>query len=154
MAERVVNILVKKFKFSSPNSKTKNLKLFDFNYDECSNKVKNLGISSEDFTMLYNVYGDKWIRIFKIYNKIKNRHKNYSLLIAEIIYCIENEMCHNLLDFFSQRNAMIYFDIDKVKKSLEMIKESYIEIKNLSDNHWEKELKNIKKYIFEITNFI
>ena len=49
---------------------------------------------------------------------------------------------------------MIYFDIDKVKKSLEMIKESYIEIKNLSDNHWEKELKNIKKYIFEITNFI
>ena len=154
MAERVVNILVKKFKFSSPNSKTKNLKLFDFNYDECSNKVKNLGISSEDFTMLYNVYGDKSIRIFKIYNKIKNRHKNYSLLIAEIIYCIENEMCHNLLDFFSQRNAMIYFDIDKVKKSLEMIKKSYIEIKNLSDNHWEKELKNIKKYIFEITNFI
>ena len=154
MAERVVNILVKKFKFSSPNSKTKNLKLFDFNYNECLNKVKDLGISSEDFEMLYNVYGEKSIRIFKIYNKIKNRYKNHSLLIAEITYCIKNEMCHNLLDFFSQRNAMIYFDIDRLNKSLEMIKEPYMEIMNISYNHWKKELKNIKKYIFEITNFI
>ena len=62
-------------------------------------------------------------------------------------------MCHSLLDFFSQRNSMVYFEIDKIKKSLNSIKKPYMEFKNISENKWKKELEDLLKYINEITNF-
>ena len=63
-------------------------------------------------------------------------------------------MCHNLLDFFSQRNSMVYFEIDKIMKSLNFIKKPYKELKNINEDQWRKESEELKKYIFEITNFI
>jgi len=154
MAERVVNVLLKKLDFSSKKSQTKDLKLFEFHYDNFINQTKDLKISSHDLSKIYNVYGDNAIEIFRIHKRIDSNYKDYSLLISEIIYCFKNEMCHNLLDFFSQRNSMVYFEIDKIMKSLNFIKKPYKELKNINEDQWRKESEELKKYIFEITNFI
>ena len=71
-----------------------------------------------------------------------------------MIYCLKNEMCHNLLDFFTQRNAMVYFEIERINSSVDLIKKPYIKFKNISNDEWEKELCDLKNYIDKITTFI
>ena len=51
-------------------------------------------------------------------------------------------------------NSMVYFEIDKIMKSLNFIKKPYKELKNINEDQWRKESEELKKYIFEITNFI
>ena len=63
-------------------------------------------------------------------------------------------MCHNLLDFFTQRNAMVYFEIERINSSVDFIKKPYMKFKNISNDEWKKELCDLKNYIDKITTFI
>ena len=153
MAERAVDILLKKLNVSKNISITNKIQLFKYSYKEFINEIKHLKLPSKDISKMYDIYGDECIEIFRICIEKYSNHKTYALLKAEIIYCFENEMCHNLLDFFSQRNSMVYFEIDKIKKSLNSIKKPYMEFKNISEDRWKKEIEDLLKYINEITNF-
>ena len=154
MSERVVDLLCNKLFNLNKKCITKNIKLFDTSFDEYLTKGKNLNASHKDLIKIYNIYGSKGIQIFEIQNDYNSKIKNERLLISELIYCLKNEMCHNLLDFFTQRNAMVYFEIERINSSVDFIKKPYMKFKNISNDEWKKELCDLKNYIDKITTFI
>ena len=154
MSERVVDLLCNKLFNLNKKCITKNIKLFDTSFDEYLNKGKKLNASHKDLIKIYNIYGSKGIQIFEIQNDYNSKIKNERLLISELIYCLKNEMCHNLIDFFTQRNAMVYFEIERINSSVDFIKKPYMKFKNISNDEWKKELCDLKSYINNITNFI
>ena len=154
MSERAVDLLCKKFFNVNKKCNTKNIKLYDTSFEEYLFEGEKLKASKKDLIKIYNIYGSKGIQIFKIQNDYMSKIKNERLLISELIYCLKNEMCHNLLDFFSQRNAMIYFEIERINSSIEFIKNPYMKFKNIPNEEWKKELYDLKSHINEITTFI
>ena len=154
MSERVVDLLCKKLFNVNKKCNTKNIKLYDTSFEEYLIEGEKLNVSKKDLIKIYNIYGPKGIQIFKIQNDNMSKIKNERLLISELIYCLKNEMCHNLLDFFSQRNAMIYFEIERINSSIEFIKNPYMKFKNIPNEEWKKELYDLKSHINEITTFI
>ena len=85
---------------------------------------------------------------------IKGRSKEDNILIiSEYRFCIKNEMCHNLLDFFSQRNSMVYYNIDGVFPFIKQNEKEMKKIADISDQKWKNQLDDLKKYINQITTF-
>lgn len=154
MSERVVDLLSNKVFNLNKKCITKNIKLYDTSFEEYLSEGEKLNASYEDLIKIYNIYGSKGIQIFEIQNDYGSQIKNERLLISELIYCLKNEMCHNLLDFFTQRNAMIYFEIERINSSIDLIKSAYMEFKNISNEEWKKELYDLQSHINEITTFI
>ena len=63
-------------------------------------------------------------------------------------------MCHTLLDFFSQRNSGVYFEMDQIKRYVKIL-ENYIRKNNsVSKDKWEKEKLSLQQYISKLTTFI
>ena len=102
------------------------------------------------FNSIYNIYGDGCLEIFKIHKEIKNKH----IIVAEFIYTKKNEMCHNLLDFFTQRNSVVYFEIENLKNYLKHIKKYLLKNKLIKKEIWKEEEINLMNYVKKITNFI
>ena len=148
MAERVVDLAQKKLKIDKIRSVTKNLKLIDYDYDFCKKKCEEYGANSQMFNSIYNIYGDGCLEIFKIHKENKN------IIVAEFIYAKKNEMCHNLLDFFTQRNSVVYFDINNLNKYLKYLKKYLFENNLISSKRWKEEELSLMNYVKKITNFI
>ena len=150
MAERVVDLAQKKLKINKSRSVTKSLKLINYNYNFCKKKCKENGANSQMFNNIYNIYGDGCLEIFKIHKEIKNEH----IIVSEFIYTKQNEMCHNLLDFFTQRNSVVYFEIENLKNYLKHIKKYLLKNKLIKKEIWKEEEINLMNYVKKITNFI
>ena len=63
-------------------------------------------------------------------------------------------MLFRSLDFFSQRNSVVYFEIEKLHDYLKILEKYIIEKKIMSAKNWEKELHDLNNYVKEITIFI
>ena len=150
MAERVVDLVIKKLKNKKIKSVTKSLKLFDNDYNFCRDKSAEFGIPHNDFSRLYNIYGDACLEIFKIYNDEDNCEE---LIIAEFLYCRKKEMCFSLKDFFTQRNSVAYFEIDQLNYYLELLKKFLIDNALINNREWNSEVKYLRDYVSEITKF-
>jgi len=133
-------------------SLTKNLKLFGNKHDKLRSEIIELGFSQEQFNKYYNNYGDKCFEIFKTLKK-KSKLDDVNLLISEYAYCLKKEMCHNLLDFFSQRNSMIYYNLDKVLSLIQENRKELTEVSGISEKKWNEQLIDLKRYIDQITTF-
>ena len=130
---------------------TKNLKLFSARYNKLKTQIIDLGFTQDQFNKYYNNYGDECLEIFSF---IKEKSKeNDNLLISEYRFCIKNEMCHNLLDFFSQRNSMVYYNVDKIFSFIKKNKKEMKKTADISEKIWKKQLNELKKYINQITTF-
>ena len=91
------------------------------------------------------------LEILKLFKQEKT---SGNFIVAEYLYVRRNEMCHTLLDFFTQRNSGVYFEIDQIKRSVKIL-ENYIRKNNsVSIDKLEKEKLSLKKYISKITTFI
>ena len=135
----------------SKKSKTKSIKLFKYNKEFCRKKFNENGMTDKNFERLYNIYGDGCLEVLKIFHK-ENISKDF--IFAEYLYVIRYEMCHTLLDFFTQRNSGVYFEIDQIKKYVKIL-EDYIRKNNsISIDKWEREKLSLKKYISKLTTFI
>ena len=103
---------------------------------------------------MYNIYGENTREIIKISKTIKSQNKKKSIIISEFIFCFENEMCQNLVDFFFQRTSRVYFEIEKISYQIKTIKETYKKLKSISEKQFKIEENELKKYIKTITTFI
>jgi len=151
MGERVIDLIFKKNNIPKRKSLTKNLKLFSARYNKLKTQIIDLGFTQDQFNKYYNNYGDECLEIFSF---IKEKSKeNDNLLISEYRFCIKNEMCHNLLDFFSQRNSMVYYNVDKIFSFIKKNKKEMKKTADISEKIWKKQLNELKKYINQITTF-
>ena len=102
------------------------------------------------FSRLYNIYGDGCLEIFKIFNDEANCEE---IIIAEFLYCRRREMCFSLKDFFTQRNSVVYFEIDQLEYYLRFLKKYLISHSIMNLIEWKLELKNLRDYVNGITKF-
>ncbi len=151
MAQRAVDVTIKSLKIRKIKSKTKSIKLFTYDEDFCRKKFWKNGIVDEKFKRLYNIYGDGCLEILKIFNQEKISD---NFIIAEYLYVRRHEMCHNLLDFFTQRNSGVYFEVDRINRYVEILEDYFIKKNAISIDDWEKEKLSLKRYISKITTFI
>jgi len=151
MAQRAVDFAIRSLKIRKIKSKTKSINLFTYDEDFCRKKFNDNGISDKKFKRLYNIYGDGCLKILEI---SKQEKISDNFIIAEYLYVRRNEMCHTLLDFFSQRNSGVYFEIDQIKRYVKIL-ENYIRKNNsVSKDKWEKEKLSLQQYISKLTTFI
>jgi len=153
MAERVVQEVVKKLKLKYTPTKTDKIKISNMSCKECANLV-SAHFNDKIINSLYNRYGSGIIDIYEIYIDLKKDKDQKSYLLSELIYCIKNEMCHNLSDFFSQRNSMVYFNINEIRKEVDMLKSQYCLFKRISKEEFKNEEKNLYDLIKDISTFI
>jgi glycerol-3-phosphate dehydrogenase len=86
------------------------------------NKIKeaiSLGLTQSQATDLCQRYGSETSEVFRLYSSLKNT--NYTgevplVLMAELKYSMEKEMCLTPSDFFIRRTGMLYFDMASVQK--------------------------------------
>ena len=153
MAERVVQEVIKKLKLKYTPTKTDKIKISNMSCKECANLV-SAHFNDKIINSLYNRYGSGIIDIYEIYIDLKKDKDQKSYLLSELIYCIKNEMCHNLSDFFSQRNSMVYFNINEIRKEVDMLKSQYCLFKRISKEEFKNEEKKLYDLIKDISTFI
>jgi glycerol-3-phosphate dehydrogenase len=104
MAKSVIDICIKlHFKDTLVPCRTAEIKLAGAEL----NSIKNPEIE-ENLSFKYGINAQL------IYNHNKNTQ-----LRDELTYCIHNEMCMNLADFFVRRSSMSYFEPEIIRESLE-----------------------------------
>ena len=153
MAERVLKQISKKINITISTSKTDKLKISTSSFEICLNKVST-HFDEKISRRLFNRYGEDILKIHEIYIDLLKKYKSKFLVFSELIYCIENEMCHNLTDFFTQRNSMAYFEIQKIKKEVKLFKSLYIKLEGKSSQIFLKEKKELDSYLKKISTFI
>ena len=170
MAKKVIDIIRKNMEKDYNRSVgeciTKNIKLaggeFDFDYSERKlieyadrkyDEAKQTHIEVENFKKLFYRYG-KNIDIvtnyaYDFYNELKNPNKAW--LKAEVLYCIDYEMCTNIADFYIRRNGMIFFNINDIEENIDFVAEIMQEQLKWSDDEkknyileFEKDLKRAR----------
>ena len=131
MAQRVVDIVVKNYlnneKVYIADCTTDKIQLSggkinkEFSFSEfVKSKTPHglaLGLSLNETEKLINRYGSNVDELYIIIEKLKEERSDLPVLLrAQLIYAIEKEMCVTPTDFFIRRTALLYFDIDAVKK--------------------------------------
>lgn len=147
MAERTVNRVAKKMeeehkkKFTPCKTDQIPLKGNEFadadgvqHYiEEWENKLAEQGIEAYQAWYLVTTYGAQTELIWQHYGNRKEPDNEQRLLLAELDFCREFEMVHEPEDFFIRRTARLYFDIDSVRKHLEVVISAFQKTDQLSD---------------------
>ena len=161
MAQRIVNIVAKKMLANEgtkiPECSTQTILLSG---GKINNKIKfsefvinktlkgiSLGLTTTEAETLIYRYGSNVDEIYEIIasHKEKPATELPLLLLAQLIYCIEREMCTTPVDFFVRRTSSLYFDIDLVKKwgdALVLQMQKLMGWDNELTAHFKKELEN------------
>lgn len=132
MAQRVVNLVSEKMRANERRiireCETQNIYLSsnklknDFDFSEfVKHKISEgiaLGLTPDQASILVYRYGSNVDEIFRIFKEQAKNKKGElpGILLAQLIYCIEKEMCITPSDFFIRRTGNLYFDIELVKK--------------------------------------
>lgn len=161
MAERVVDKVAEKFE-DNYNIEFKECKTEEIglsggpwkNYKEVKKYTKELqkrlnkeGFESYTGWYLVSVYGKQAEEILKIYNELADNDIEINLIKAELHFCADYELLQTPLDFFIRRTGRLYFDIESLKKMLEIVLEEYQSIYDVNDDTINKYRE---KLLFEI----
>ncbi len=113
-----------------------------------------LGLSITEIEILTYRYGsniDELYQIIKIQKE--DRASRLPLIIqAQLIYCIEKEMCATPSDFFIRRTGALYFNIESVKKWKEPVVKYMQTLIGWSDELRDKFYKELESALLEIAN--
>ncbi len=128
MAERIVNLVLKKFFDKKVKNKTDKITLIggEFaNYEEVlayqktiAEKIKDYYLKDVHAEYLVHLYGKQAELVLPQFEKYCYYHTvENALVLAELDFCFENEMVQTPNDFFVRRTGRIYFDINSVQKT-------------------------------------
>mgnify|MGYP002395624963 CR=1 FL=1 len=167
MAERIVDLLVKKEKEDSDNLKSKKcytdkivLEGGDFtNAEEVESfkqqlfeRVKSDGLSYYDIDSLVRNFGSQSDVIIDKFYEFLDEHKDEPLVSlgrAELRYGIENELIVTAADYLIRRTGRLYFDIGSVKTMLTHIIDDLADYYQWDDARKMKEKEEMEQQVYE-----
>ena len=158
MAQRITELVCKKYKrrldgtFESVKTEEialvggpfKNYKSV-LNYQKkIAKQIEPFGFSTIDAAYLVQNYGKQTKGILSYFETLKTGKPDINLALAELDFCVKNEMTQNLLDFFIRRTGRLYFDI----KSIDALKAPIL---NAFANYfnWDKDKVKSEKALLE-----
>ncbi|XOV93532.1 MAG: FAD-dependent oxidoreductase [Bacteroidota bacterium] len=135
MALEIVDIVAKKIKKSTdkelPKSKTNQIYLTEkpfSNYDNVKRYVKKTakrlsekGLDAERATYLVYNYGKQSKTILNQIKKGKMKDPEETLILAELSFCLKNEIVLSSMDFLERRTGRLYFDIESARKYAKIV---------------------------------
>ena len=157
MAERVVNVAIKRMNFNNKKCKTKQIKLLkQKDYINTLNIIENQLIKFKKLNKnyayyLWTRYGDNSLEI--INKPVRNTDINIALIINEFEYCLEEESVYHLIDFLKLRNARVYFFKESIPLFINELAEFAKEKLDWSENQKNKEIQIVNDFLNEAINF-
>jgi glycerol-3-phosphate dehydrogenase len=166
MAERVVNLVIRKYFDQRPLSacKTqelqltanplKNIKEVKTFTTSLAQKLKSYNFSGYMPQYLVENYGQQVVLILDLLaDRNLEENPELSLLKAELLFGIQYEMVCTLQDFFVRRTGLINFDIKKVIRWKQEIAQSCKEYLHWDDQKVTQELDSLNSLLAAITRF-
>lgn len=101
---------------------------------------------------LIDKYGSQFEAIYKMYESFDSSDEN-SLIRAELKFCLENEMISSLLDFYERRTGRLYFEIESITTSMEVIAADMGEFLNWPIDDKKEQIRCLKDAIVLATTF-
>ncbi|MEX0273439.1 MAG: glycerol-3-phosphate dehydrogenase/oxidase [Flavobacteriaceae bacterium] len=111
--------------------------------DEIQGPLLGEGLDTYDAKYLVYTYGKQTEMVLGNFSKLRNKDPRVRLIRAELQFCLAYEMVQNPMDFFIRRTGRMYFDIDSIKDSMEMVLEDFkraLKVKPSQMKEWRKEL--------------
>lgn len=149
MAERVVDksseLLEERYKLTFKSSTTEKIALCGGpfkNYKEVKKYIQKISerIASSGFDEKYaqyltNTYGKQTDLILAIFDKLpsENIANVQRMGQAEYLFCVENEMVTNPMDFFIRRTGRLYFDIGSIPVLMETVLQTHQHLFNCDE---------------------
>ena len=161
MAERLVDVLVKRFKEKYPDIHIGEIitdriplggKSFDnpeavrIYQEDVERRLGPLGYGSYEAWYLTSNYG-------KETEKILNLLPEYNLLEAETLYVIRYELAQSLTDFFNRRTGRLYFDIDSVRNHYATVAEIMAGAYGWDQKRRDEEVGELLRNVDEVSKF-
>jgi glycerol-3-phosphate dehydrogenase len=165
MAERVVNLVVKRYFSSRGIRPTQTQKILLANSRFPSNRKIRSYIASvserlSEFDLairtpkyLVENYGNQTDLILQQFLTMDHNQAELSLLKAEAWFSIHNEMTITLADFFVRRTGLLYFEIRKVTDYKNAVADYFAEILHWDLERKKNELTALNKLIRAATDF-
>jgi len=163
MAERVVNLVARKHGGGLAASKTSRIRLGRApfaNVQEVRRFVETLTLAAAPLALaghqvpyLVESYGADAQPILQQALASTSATGDEALILAELEYCIGNEMVCTLADFFVRRTGLIYFDITRVQRRLQVVAKRCEGLLGWSATRTRSELGAVEEWIRHAGNF-
>jgi glycerol-3-phosphate dehydrogenase len=88
---------------------------------EVEQQVVSFGLDPYYAEYLVSNYGRQTGDIFKLFRQRQETDPEIRLALSELVFTIENEAVHSLLDFFERRTGRLYFNIKTIPKLIEPV---------------------------------
>jgi glycerol-3-phosphate dehydrogenase len=165
MAERVVNLIVRKYFHQRPLKPchTQKLKLAGSNFfshrevkdyiDLIFQRIKGDGFSLRTAQYLVGNYGQQSNIILDHYDEMKNEDKSLSLLKAELWFTVRHEMVCTLSDFFIRRTGLLFFDVPRMVSGQQQIASELQQMMQWTDTRISQELATLNRQLTTAQSF-
>ena len=167
MAERITDLVCKKYKrrldgtFDSVKTEGivlvggpfKNYKSVLTYQKKIAKQIKPFGFSEIDAAYLIQNYGKQTNVILKHFETLKTGKPDVNLALAELDFCIKNEMTIKPLDFFIRRTGRFYFDIKSVSDLKEPILKAFANYFNWKADRLKSEKEILEAELFKAAHF-
>jgi glycerol-3-phosphate dehydrogenase len=167
MAERIINKLEKKISEAHPEKKLKTCQTESIvltggvfqnaievdNYtDDIASKLSPHGLGHLADYLVSN-YGKQTDKVLEIFQQRPEEDLETRLGMAELVFTVENEAVHSLLDFFERRTGRLYFYIDSIKKLRDPVFDYLNTSFNWSNKRQELENQWLDQAILQASKF-
>lgn len=165
MAERVVDVIVDKLEKGSKLKKnhTKNIRLaggFLKNQKEVQayknslyQRLGSYGLNKIDADYLVANYGNQSEQIIDNLTVDYQGSPQTQLILAELDFCLKNEMVNTALDFFNRRSGRLYFNLPSILPNLDKVLAHMAEVLSWNEERLIREKKEVKEAIAWVSNF-
>ena len=102
---------------------------------------------------LVSNYGKATDEILDSMKALNHEDPEISMIQAELIYCLDNEMVFTLADFYIRRTGRLYFDIHSIVPSIAVVANHFQEYFSWSNERVEQEKADITSAIHEVSKF-
>ena len=163
MAERVVNLVAKKHGTKLPVGKTASIQLGkapfasvrDVSRFSASLKktAERLQLADHQISYLIESYGTEARGIVEAALVDVSGPGDRALILAELDYCIQNEMVCTLADFFVRRTGLVYFDVARVRQWKRVAAERCEVLLQWPPGRLSQELGAVEEWITHAANF-
>ena len=168
MAERTIEAVLKTIKYKHKKdlkkSKTEKIPLVSPSLENSHNveiyqkeleiKLLELGVSDAYHAWyLCATYGKQSDIIIDKSIDFENKDALERLIRAELWFGIYHEMINSLTDFFVRRTGRLYFDIQSVKKHMDLILEDCINLLNWDTRRIASEKENLELFLKDATTY-
>ncbi|MEQ6118319.1 glycerol-3-phosphate dehydrogenase/oxidase [Reichenbachiella sp. MALMAid0571] len=116
-------------------------------------KKNNSSFNPSTIDYLVDIYGTQTNEIIKNAKEQDENRPDIQLLKAEINFCLENEMVMTLLDFYERRTGRIFFKIQTINDTLEVVLSIMAKYLGWDESRVEEELKQLNNELKLATNF-